>query len=341
MGDLLIWVAITQYGMDPLFAIKRIINLIVVALAAWLLSFFLNLNTSWFLYVAFLLSLIPLDTSIFKQLCVVVLTGCILVLSVALSSVLVFHWIAIIAILLITFLCMLAVLSLKKYRYPIFLINLTFVLILCLPPVLLTPNMLLGKSIALGALVAALGQLVLMANYKKDQANSWFKTTVSALEELTGEIFSCFQQSYKDNQYLYEHRLHDAKIKFLQALNQLRRFSNADNLKIIKLENLFTILIDCSQLRARITDFTIFEVCRADLIAIEKIMRQLLQGIRQHHDLEEVRNHPNIETTALLALIAQFEGTYQSVLRVTAHEPLVFLLFILDLKAFSEVIDDN
>lgn len=326
-----------------MFAIKRFLNLLFVVIAVFWLRYTFAIESNWLFYSAFLLSLITFNTWPFKHFLMMAFTGSMMALLMVLASAMPFGTaIPIATLFLITFICTLLMKKYRQYGYPLFIINLTFIIAICMPAASWPENMMHSGSILIGTIIAIVGQLLFIIHFKQDQANSWFRIALAALEDLTKDVFSCFlQPGYKENQYLFEHHLHDAKNKFLQALYQLRRFSGKESeAKIKKLENLFTILLDCSQLRTRVSDFTIFDVCKTDLVAIEKTMGELLKNIRNQGVTQKTQDAVVNPAASLTNQINQFENTYQTVLRVTALEPLVFLLFILDLKTFAEVLDD-
>ncbi|OGT44464.1 MAG: hypothetical protein A3F42_08410 [Gammaproteobacteria bacterium RIFCSPHIGHO2_12_FULL_37_34] len=94
-------------------------------------------------------------------------------------------------------------------------------------------------------------------------------------------------------------------------------------------DRFYSIMLDYSQLRHRVPDHTIFEICRHELIAI----RQAINNILQNMIYFTVNDERNIEI--LREKIDRFEDIYQNVLRVTARDPIAFVLFIDSLKMFG------
>lgn len=136
------------------------------------------------------------------------------------------------------------------------------------------------------------------------------------LKRLAEDIFACFlQPDYESNLYLYEHRIHSSKIKCISLIQKHARREDASQMLAI-----YNGLIDCGLLRWRIKDKSLFSICRPELSAIGEALAKILSG--ENDDL-------SVQITAL-------ESINQSVLQVTAKEPLAFLLFIGGLKALKE-----
>jgi hypothetical protein len=127
------------------------------------------------------------------------------------------------------------------------------------------------------------------------------------LAALSEEIFSCFLQSeYPDALYLYERRLHIAKLKCMRVLTP-------------DLYPLYESLLDCAQLRSRIGDHHTFGACAQELRAIAT-------------DLSKALTDPKFNRAQLETSINQLEDSYHNVLQIAARDPVVFLLFINSLK---------
>ena len=137
-----------------------------------------------------------------------------------------------------------------------------------------------------------------------------------ALQKLAEDIFACFlQPDYETNLYLYEHRIHISKIRCASLLQK--------NQTEPRLLTLYNGLLDCGLLRWRVKDKTVFAVCRNEMTAIADGINKMLMAT-------------NSDEGFLSEHIANFEAIYQSVLLVTAKEPLAFLLFIYSLNVLKE-----
>ncbi|HLB41463.1 MAG TPA: hypothetical protein VJN02_01185 [Gammaproteobacteria bacterium] len=138
---------------------------------------------------------------------------------------------------------------------------------------------------------------------------------------LNNDIFSCFVQSdYPHNEYLYERRLHIQKNKCMRLMYD------------IQIDRLYTIMLDYALLRQRVNDHTIFAVCRMELLALQQAINQILFEKIVAFSNKKIESSIEI----LLEKIDRFENIYQNVLRVTAPDPMAFLLFIDSLRMFAK-----
>ena len=150
-----------------------------------------------------------------------------------------------------------------------------------------------------------------------------------SLSRLTDEFFSCLlQQAYPKNLYLFERRLHVEKQKYFIAMTKLNEpiphLQEKEQVTMQTIEHLFDVLMDCMQLRRRVSDHTIFEVCANELTAISKAIQTMFSAI-----LATLNGKKKLlDEEALKNAIKRLEENYLNVLQVTAKEPLVFLLFI-------------
>src|SRR3990167_1811350 len=87
------------------------------------------------------------------------------------------------------------------------------------------------------------------------------KLALVHLKRLNQEIFSCFlQPEYSDNIYLFERRIHLQKNKCIRAIYRLH-----DVGIVSQLNELYANLMDMAQLRRRVKDYTLFDICRPEL----------------------------------------------------------------------------
>jgi hypothetical protein len=91
----------------------------------------------------------------------------------------------------------------------------------------------------------------------------------------------------------------------------------------------FELIVDLGQIRRRVTDHTIFALCRNELQELEDGLTGLLKATQHKVLLEKylVRATYNIN---------QFEDVYEHVINVTAKEPVVFILFINALRSLHK-----
>lgn len=103
-----------------------------------------------------------------------------------------------------------------------------------------------------------------------------------------------------------------------------------------KIEHLSEIIFSLNQLRFRVSGYAIFEVCIAEMQALEKTsiiaLKNLAQFILWHKRV--------VSTLELLDKVHAFEAISQRVLQVAAPEPIVFLFFIQDLYALYDGITE-
>ena len=230
-------------------------------------------------------------------------------------------------------------LSYPNYFYLFFLINLFAILGGSIAPSMLENGERM-VCIGEGVFIATVLQIVFLLKFMRNALQAWLIIALRNLQFLSKEFFSCFLQSeYIDNVYLFERRIHNQKNRFMQALGRLREMvsqvtgsKHADMFApmLLKLDCLYDILLDGGQLRQRVTDHTIFQVCNEELTAVSQEMEKLLGDVisvlafkNQHVDLA------NLDVK-----IARFEDNYQHVMQITAREPLPIFLFIATLKAF-------
>jgi hypothetical protein len=94
---------------------------------------------------------------------------------------------------------------------------------------------------------------------------------------------------------------------------------------------LFDVLMDCAQLRRRVSDHTIFALCAQELTAISNEINKLFTGLSG--------SSKSVDTFHLEEKIKLFEDHFHNVLLITSREPLAFVLFIASLKVLREEID--
>ena len=92
--------------------------------------------------------------------------------------------------------------------------------------------------------------------------------------------------------------------------------------------DLFAIVLDYAQLRHRVGDHTVFGICHLELLSIQQAINKMISDL-----IADSLTPP--QDNVLLEKIDRFEEIYQNVLRVTAPDPLVFVLFIDSLKMFG------
>jgi hypothetical protein len=220
------------------------------------------------------------------------------------------------------------------YRYPLFIINFLAILAIWSAPSLSQNLFRVMLVLGVTALICFFYILWTLLFYRSQLRID----TIRALQELnlaSREIFSCFlQPDYAANIYLFEKRLHLQKNNFMRSLYKLQAMGRSSYTKkyLNKIDELFDILMDCSQLRRRVSDHTVFALCVNELSAIsqeiDKLFGEMILAVKTKLEV--------VDSIPLAEKIKMFEDNFLNVLRVTAREPLAFFLFIMSLKAFRE-----
>lgn len=342
--------------------------LLIVLISAYIIHLFLPKQQSfWIVWSAFVFSLISLGVSFHRRLQLITYIALVCAIAAFIAS-----------------LCASSIVALAVYLFIITGVSIYFAenkpeysLFVFIVPIfailggrVATPfsaHILKLVLILAGALIVILAQFVFFSQFKTNEMRRWFGVAIDRLQVLSEEIFSCFQPAYQDNVYLFERRIHIQKMKFMRALQNLREFAAISEQKeqndinqqnksetthnnhadiISTLESLYDILLDCSQLRNRISDPTIFSICTQEMngliSAIQALFKQLKLTIDQppkemnSNDVEQTVANPGLNTQPLAEQVMRFDEIYQNVLQVTASEPTVFVLFIESIKKLEQ-----
>ena len=206
------------------------------------------------------------------------------------------------------------------------------------PP--LSENIDRAVYILCGGAIAAFFQLMFAPCYARQQLSFWTIKTIEDLSLVSQELFACFlRPEYADNVYLFEKRLHLCKMRFIRSMASLRDSIGAPalaaehlNQRVRRLDLIFDVLMDCAQMRRRVSDHTVFALCTGELkgvsVEMQNVFRQMIGVAKKRQEV--------VDTQGLAERIRLFEDNFQSVLRIVAREPLAFLLFIASLKNLSE-----
>lgn len=196
------------------------------------------------------------------------------------------------------------------------------------------------KALLEGVTISVLLQTIVLFRFYRDELTFWRNRALYCFIQFTQDAFACLiQPEYNDNLYLFERRLHNQKMKCLVALKKIRWFSQQVNSPELqaqgfqlasRLDHIYAVMLECAQLRRRITDYTVFQLCEIELTAISKDVIDILNAIQQKRNLNFSRFNQDI---------AKLENLYQQVVKVATREPLAFLLFIGGLKALSEELE--
>lgn len=183
--------------------------------------------------------------------------------------------------------------------------------------------------ISLGVVLA--GQIILLPFFARDEYRWCKKRVLHRLSRLSENIFACLISSgYVDNLYLFERRIHKQKIKCLTRmalLAQREQAAASSDAAAYKMQKLFEMLLDIGQIRRRVTDHTVFALCVDEMKGIDHAIRNVFAALAGHDDDQQ-----DAALTKLEKYVTQLESTFEHVLRVTAREPLVFVLMLAGLK---------
>lgn len=337
--------------MDFIFtslAIKRLIYLLLVTLLAFVAEYqFANSEAYWLLWTALALSLLASCDTFMRTMAVICLTGVVAALLAYLAAICAYLMpLLAIYLLIITITCMYLGQHYPKYFLSALMINLLTLLSGGLPATLADYGHRLLFILAGTGMAAGL-YLMFWPYFTRNKLQSYLVLSLRHLMQLNNEIFSCYlQPDYSSNIYLFERRLHLQKDKCLVAMRRLFNIIQLIGEKngieknallndlFRRLNLLYDLMLDYSQLRWRVTDHSTFAVCDPELTAILNEMNLMF---REAISLFAHQSH-QLHTARLQETIQKLDDNYQSVLRVAAREPLVFLLFIASLKSFAEEI---
>lgn len=337
--------------MDLLFSslsLKRLTYLILVAITTYGLMFFTGYQEAyWLIWSAFILSLITSGDSFKRRIQTIVITGLtagfIAFFAASLESPLLLA----LLLFLITSICIGIGNRHPELFFQALIINLFAILSACLNPQ--TYNLDRFEFICMGVMIAACLQIVFYPYFIRNELKPSLVISLRDLKKLSSEIFSCFlEPAYASNIYLFERRLHLKKTHFLNAMTRLRdithlaetRLSDAEKAThewwLGKLDAIFENMMDYSLLRTRVSDFATFVVCEKELSNISAEISRCFDAVIAH--VKGKKFYPN--TKQFNEYIEQMENHFHHVLQVAAPEPLVFLLFIDSLKAFSQKMEE-
>lgn len=162
------------------------------------------------------------------------------------------------------------------------------------------------------------------------------KAILQGLNELQKKTFLLYlRRDFSENYFANEKQFHELRAVVLIHLQKMQSLiGKSKRLSVWKnsydqLEHLFEIIISLGLLRYRIKDPATFEVCEKELQSISVNMADALVSLSRGLSTE-------FSLSALDMAIVGFEEIYRSALQVVSKEPLIFLIFIQDLRAAYE-----
>lgn len=168
-----------------------------------------------------------------------------------------------------------------------------------------------------------------LAGYLRSDAEIYQRNGFKALAEYTQIFFAGLEASYYPQHiYRVERALHFKRMRCLQVIEAWQMIAERSHTvkACARLKETFTLLIDASQLRFRISDFTVFGLCADE---IKQLGKTLVAGLTQ---LEHQNTLAANELQSIQQALAHWDAIYQQVVNVSAREPVVFVLFTETLK---------
>lgn len=161
------------------------------------------------------------------------------------------------------------------------------------------------------------------------------------LNDLQKQIFSLYlKRNYEAKSFLYEKKFH-LKIQQIFSTMEKMRFLlgkvNKEKLESFKtiindLDELFDIIISLGNLRYRVKDIALFEMCEKEFSLVSKNISNVFELLKLKI-CEEKNIHE--ECFNLSSYVQAIEQVYNGTLRVISKEPIVFLIFIQNLNALD------
>lgn len=332
-------------------SIKRLLYLAFVISSAFYIKSYFHYSPQiyWLVWTALIFSLITVGDTFKRRIEIITAAGLIASFSVFIASNLSWYLPLSAAYLsLITLSCVYMSQAYPKFFFPIFIINI-FTILSAGMAISLVESVDRVMWMNVGLLIALFYQLLFYPYFIQNEIRAYFILALQKLKKLNTDIFACLlEPEYPDNHYLYEHRIHKQKNCFMVVMLRLREMDNILHKKISsnekvaheerldQLDLLFDNMLDYSQIRRRVTDYSTFSVCSQELKAIAIEINQAIDGAIASMGNKKLY----INTESLNQKIIQLEASYHNVLQIASREPLTFLLFIDSLVAFRKNLDE-
>lgn len=166
---------------------------------------------------------------------------------------------------------------------------------------------------------------------------------LGALAQLQHAYFACYnQRDYLSKQTGYEKTIYKKRTKWLQKISGARVLLSRNKPVSLEwsvifsgIEHLSEIIFSLNQLRFRVREYAIYEICSFEMHALDKASIAALK------DAATILlwNKNAIPPVTLLESIHAFEAISNRILKVAAPEPIIFLFFIQDLYALNDEIN--
>jgi hypothetical protein len=288
----------------------------------------------WLVAPALLFLNVTLETALWQRTVTIAIAGSCAVIGILLGGLLAPNFIAqAIYLIIVVGICAYYASIQQKYAYPLFVVSFLILLTLHADG---DWQMAIShaQTAAVGVIVVLVAQLILLPFAAVNEYQRSKVLVYKALSDLAAEIFSCLTSpDYPANVYLFERRVHAATSKCLDKIALLGQRAGAvgetQNSNNSDVQSLFETMMDLSQIRWRVSDHTVFQLCSIELSEIELAMIAVLNAF------------PNTGKAAYLEKcivhfergINRLEDNLEHIVKVAAREPVVFILFLAALKA--------
>lgn len=328
-----------------MISLQRLCYLFLATCAAFAVHVvFSDIQSVWFALSVLLFSLLTIGNSFSRRLIIIAITGVAVMASIFVTSYLGAYYLFL-ALFLFIYSAILLFLAQKvdEWLLPVCLIMTLTMLSITVK----TDQFFLSAIIwiVVAVLFILSLQLIFAYRFSLTEWREWLILSLRHMNKMNNDLFACLLNAeYSKNFYLFEHRIHAQKIKSLQSLAHLRKFHqeikhsklNKTSAAHIfnKMDQLFNALLDCGQLRFRITDFTTFNICHNEL---DEILKEIEHSFARLLEIAHGKRKV-IKPAMLEDKIQNLEMNYVNVLQVASREPIVFLLFIAGLRSLSQLL---
>lgn len=177
-----------------------------------------------------------------------------------------------------------------------------------------------SEFVLCGMIIAMIATLLLWPDTLHKESKNALATCLQICRKLINTIFSIYlQRDYAEKHLNYEKEIYQLSQRFFYFKNKLKGLDD-------KIDMVFEIIMVLGTLRYRVKDYAAFEIVHQEL-------REVLSALMDRFNQREPANDK------LTVSIDRLEEVYRSALQVAAHEPLVFLFFIYNLRALRERLD--
>lgn len=168
----------------------------------------------------------------------------------------------------------------------------------------------------------------MMTTLKKILNQKTHEKFFTAANQIHEMIFSIYHhRDYVEKRYQYEKKLHKLRFNLMQIMQRARFVLTADALS--QLENIYELLFSLGFLRLRITEHVTFEVSDREFTHLTQAIKKIFAALGRAEEAD---------LRALSNAIDAFEIINQNTLQVVTYDPMVYLMFIQDLRMLSNAL---